>query len=180
MNRAPCIIACTSLDDLTAALPAKALVGVVSLGEHMLCLPHGECLLVPLASGLTLDGIAGKWELYELLPHNCAVTEDFDAIGTKTHRAVRRVARASPKVRGPWSIPQFAALFPLAAHLVPLLYDEAGKLQSPRVWDGDEPHACGAVDYRPTDAQALADTPTDTAKLFADAATKVAAKEVEP
>lgn len=170
MNRAPFLLACTSLDDLVALLPAKALVGIVSMpGDHMLCATHGECLLHLLASGLVLDGVAGKWELYLLLPHNCGLQNDFDSIGPKTQRAMQRFRIASPKLRGPWSIPQFAALFPTAAKEIPKLYDAAGKLQSPLVYLGDDSHVCGAVDYHPTDLEAMNDTPTDTAKLYADA-----------
>jgi hypothetical protein len=169
MNRAPFIFACSTLSDATAALPIGSLLGIEATHQHMLALPHGECLLQQLGAAVILDGIAGKWELWLALPHNCAVGEDFDSIGPKTQRAVQRARIASPAFRGPWSLAQFCALFPVATKAVPLLHDDAGRLQSPLVFDGDYPYICGAADYRPSDADAASDKTTDCAKLYADA-----------
>ena len=177
MNRAPFIFACSSLADATPLLPVGAILGIEATDQHLLTLPHGECLLQPLGEGVILDGISGKWELWLALPHNCRVGEDFDSIGPKTQRAVQRARLSSPTFRGPWSLAQFCERFPVASKDIPLLHDEDGKLQSPLVFLGDDPHVCGAVDYRPSDADALANKTTDTAKLYADA---LVAAKVEP
>lgn len=82
--------------------------------------------------------------------------------GARAYRFLRRVQLAySTRLQGPWSLRQFAELYPTVASTM-----LGPQQQPPEVMAGDEPGQLPGADYRPSDQDALADTEPGPTTIF--------------
>lgn len=112
----------------------------------------------------TFDG--ASWCVWLVLP--CSILDPLMQ-GARAQRLIKRASINKPaSVSGPWSLKEFEERYPTVADLIlyPRTVDKNGKdagkvpgaqLQPSLAIAGDAPEELSKADYRPTDADAIAD-----------------------